>query len=77
MQVILTEQEYTDLKESADNAEKFQSLYNELLSQHLALKDDYNKLLVHGVVANNEKLKTTPESPTITYFNKGFQKNVN
>ena len=70
MQVILTEEEYTSLKQSADSAENFQSLYNELLSQHLALKADYNKLLVHGVVANNEKLKTTQ---TITYFNKGFQ----
>ena len=74
MQVILTEEEYTNLKQSADNAENYQSLYNELLSQHMALKADYSKLLVHGVVANNEKLKATPESPTITYFNKGFQK---
>ena len=32
MQMILTEQEYADLKQLADNAEKFQSLYNELLS---------------------------------------------
>ncbi len=73
MQVLLTEQEYNILKQLADNAEKFQSLYNELLSQHLALKDKYSKLLVFGVVANNEKLKATPEAPTITYFNKGFQ----
>ena len=68
MQVILTEEEYTELKQLADNAENYQSLYNELLSQHLALKADYNKLLVHGVVANNEKLKA---NPTITYFTKG------
>ena len=72
MQVILTEEEYTNLKQLADNAENYQSLYNELLSQHLALKADYSKLLVHGVVANNEKLKETPKSPTMTYFNKGF-----
>ena len=58
MQVILTEEEYTELKQLADNAENYQSLYNELLSQHLALKADYSKLLVHGVVANNEKLKS-------------------
>ena len=74
MKVILTEEEYTNLKQLADNTEKFQSLYNELLSEHLALKADYNKLLVYGVVTNNEKLKATPEAPTITYFNKGFQK---
>ena len=77
MQVILTEEEYTDLKKLADNTENYQSLYNELMSQHLALKNDYNKLLVHGVVANNEKLKANPEAPTIIYFNKGFQNNVN
>ena len=57
MQVILTEEEYTALKKLADNAEKIQSLYNELLSQHLALKDEHAKLLVFGVSANNEKLK--------------------
>ena len=73
MQAILTEEEYTTLKKSADKAENYQSLYNELLSKHLALKADYSKLLVHGVVANNEKLKETPEAPTITYFTKGFQ----
>ena len=72
MQVILTEEEYTELKQLADNAENYQSLYNELLSQHLALKADYNKLLVHGVVANNEKLKSVYVSRQ--YFNKGFQK---
>ena len=77
MQLILSEQEYTDLKQLADKAENYKSLYNELMSQHLALKADYSKLLVHGVVANNEKLKATPEAPTITYFNKGFQNNVN
>ena len=77
MQIILTEEEYNTLKQLADNAKNFQSLYNDLLSQHLALKADYSKLLVHGVVANNEKLKATPEAPTITYFNKGFQNNVN
>ena len=77
MQLILSEQEYADLKELADKAKNYEKLYNELMSQHLALKNDYNKLLVHGVVANNEKLKANPEAPTITYFNKGFQNNVN
>ena len=75
MQVILTEEEYTELKQLAYNAESYQSLYNELLSQHLALKADYSKLLVHGVVTNNEKLKSVYVSKQ--YFNKGFQNNVN
>ena len=74
MQVLLTEQEYSDLKELADKAKNYEKLYNELMSQHLALKADYSKLLVHGVVANNEKLKTPQDK---TYFNKGFQSNVN
>ena len=74
MQIILTEEEYSNLKESANKDENYEKQYDELLSKHLALKADYNKLLVHGVVANNEKLKATPEAPTITYFNKGFQK---
>ena len=74
MQMILSEQEYADLKELADKADNYERLYNELMSQHLALKDDYSKLLIHGVVANNEKLKTPQTKP---YFNKGFQNNVN
>ena len=69
MQVLLTEEEYTNLKQFIDKAKNYEKLYNELMSQHLALKDDYSKLLVFGVVANNEKLKTTQKP----YFNKGFQ----
>jgi hypothetical protein len=74
VQVILTEEEYTDLKELADKTENYQSLYNELMSQHLALKNDYSKLLVFGLVASNERLKS---AITKTYLNKGFQNNVN
>ena len=74
MQMILSEQEYTDLKELADKAENHQSLYNELMSQHLALKNDYSKLLVFGAVKSNERLKS---AITKTYLNKGFQNNVN
>ena len=73
MQIILTEEEYNILKDLVNKAENYEKLYNELMSQHLALKNDYNKLLVHGVVANNEKLKTTKKP----YFAKGFQNNVN
>ena len=57
MQIILTEEEYTNLKQSADKAENYEKLYNELMSQHLALKDEHAKLLVFGVSSNNEKLK--------------------
>ena len=59
MQLILSEQEYADLKELADKAKNYEKLYNELMSQHLALKNDYNKLLVFGVSASSERLKAT------------------
>lgn len=57
MQIILTEEEYSNLKESANKAENYEKQYYELMSQHLALKDDYSKLLVFGVSSVNEKLK--------------------
>ena len=74
MQIILTEEEYANLKDLSDKAENHQSLYNELMSQHLALKNDYSKLLVFGVIESNERLKS---AITKTYLNKGFQSNVN
>ena len=58
MQVLLTEEECTALKESSEKAENYEKLYNELMSQHLALKDEHAKLLVFGVSSNNEKLKS-------------------
>ena len=57
MQVILTEAEYTDLKKLAGKADNYEKLYNELMSQHLALKDEHAKLLVFSVSSNNEKLE--------------------
>lgn len=62
MQVLLTEKEYSNLKELADKAENYEKLYNELMSQHLALKDEHAKLLVFGVSSNNEKLKAYSKS---------------
>lgn len=62
MQVLLTEKEYNDLKELADKAENYEKLYNELMSHHLALKDEHAKLLVFGVSSNNEKLKAYNKS---------------
>ena len=50
MQIILTEEEYSNLKESANKAENYEKQYDELLSKHLALKADYNKLLVYMVL---------------------------
>ena len=58
MGMILSKQEYADLKELADKADNYEKLYNELMSQHLALKDEHAKLLVFGVSSNNEKLKS-------------------
>lgn len=57
MQVLLTEKEYSDLKESADKSENYKNLYNELMSQLLALKDKHAKLLVLGSSSNNERLR--------------------
>ena len=57
MQVILTEEEHTDLKKLADKVKNYEKLYNELMSQHLALKNKYTKLLVFGVSSNDEKFK--------------------
>ena len=57
MQIILTEEEYNILKDLVNKAENYETLYNELMSQHLALKDKYSKLLVFGVSASSEKLK--------------------
>ena len=67
MQIILTEEEYNILKDLVNKAENYETLYNELMSQHLALKNDYNKLLVHGVSASNERLKATSH---VSYLSK-------
>ena len=59
MQIILTEEEYNILKDLVNKAENYETLYNELMSQHLALKNDYRKLLVYGFSASRERLKAT------------------
>ena len=74
MQVLLTESEYNDLKESANKAENYEKLYDDLMLQHLALKDEHAKLLVFGVSSNNEKLKASGNG---TYFNKAYAKQAN
>lgn len=50
---------YDALKEILGMLENYGALYNELMSQHLALKNDYSKLLVFGVSASSERLKAT------------------
>ena len=69
MQILLTEAEYNELLHYKNEYKKPDSIgqkhiellvkYNELMSQHLALKNDYNKLLVFGVSASSERLKAT------------------
>jgi glutathionylspermidine synthase len=59
VQVLLTEEEYSTLKELADKADNYENLHNELMPQHLALKDEYAKLLVFGVSVSSERLKST------------------
>ena len=70
MQVILTEEEYTKLKNQASinstillndfYKDQYHILQRELLKTTKAsqeLNDKYTKLLVFGVTVNNEKLK--------------------
>ena len=59
MQVILTEEEYNTLK---SQAERYLSAESYKASLHVKLKElqgKYDRLLVHGVVASNEQLKST------------------
>ena len=80
MQIILTEEEYNILKDLVNKAENYETLYNELMSQHLALKNDYSKLLVFGVSASSERLKATSHISYSSKLNdkkKGEQSNVN
>ena len=62
MQVILTEEEYTILKEKADACNAATRRYTRLIAEHTELSSKYYKLLSHGVAVNNERLKTTNDS---------------
>ena len=76
MQVLLTEEEYADLKELADKAESYEKLYNELMSQHLALKDEHEKLVEYTrkitdkifIVWNSMKEYFLPKNGNAKYF---------
>lgn len=57
MQVLLTEEEYTKLKEKADACNEATRAYSRLIAEHFELSSKYYQLLSFGVVVNNEKLK--------------------
>lgn len=64
MQIILTEKEYTELTRTNHQLEKLElelakerERANYLQSEYSLLRDKYNKLLVFGVAASNERLK--------------------
>lgn len=57
MQVLLTEEEYTQLKEKADAYNEATRRYTKLRTEHSELKSKYFQLLSFGVVVNNERLK--------------------
>ena len=66
MQIILTEEEYTALKEMAENSKVISKKYTQLVLKHSdlttkfdGLQSKYYKLLAHGVSINNEKLKNS------------------
>lgn len=57
MQVLLTEEEYTKLKEKADAYNESTRSYTRLIEKHSELSSKYYQLLSFGVSVNNEKLK--------------------
>ena len=66
MQYILTEEEYTQLKQASDEHQYCSTeilLLNKeikkLKSDYKELNTRYNKLLVFGVSSSNERLKST------------------
>lgn len=57
MQIILTEEEYTSLKDKAFEYECMKKTISTLSTKFDELQSKYTKLLVFGVVASNERLK--------------------
>ena len=57
MQVLLTEEEYTKLKEKADACNEATRSYTRLIEKHSELSSKYYQLLAFGVSVNNERLK--------------------
>lgn len=57
MQVLLTEEEYTTLKNKAYKYECMKQSFSTLQTKLEEVTNKYYQLLVFGVVINNEKLK--------------------
>lgn len=57
MQIILTEEEYTSLKDKAFEYDCMKKTISTLSTKFDELQSKYTKLLVFGVVASNERLK--------------------
>ena len=69
MYYTLSEEEYTDLARTSHQFEELelalakQTEKSEFLQKEYSLlRDKYNRLLVFGVIASNERLKTTYDS---------------
>lgn len=57
MQILLTENEFKELKIKADCSQYLIRKNNELKSELEELKSKYDKLLIFGVVLSSERLK--------------------
>ena len=57
MQVILTEEEYEELKIYKSQYSNLKQLYDRLLGKYTEIDEKYSKLLVYGVSETNERLK--------------------
>ena len=57
MQVLLTEEEYTKLKEKAYNYDFMKHSFSTLQTKLEEVTNKYHQLLAFGVSVNNEKLK--------------------
>ena len=57
MQVILTEEEYEELKIYKSQYSNLKQLYDRLLGKYTEIDEKYSKLLVYGVSEINERLK--------------------
>lgn len=59
MQVILTEEEYTELTRYRELYNHFYEQYTNLKVKYDKVNDMYSRLLVYGVSNSNERLKDT------------------
>ena len=57
MQIILTEEEYEELRLCKSQYNNLKELYDRLLGKYTEIDEKYSKLLVYGVSEINERLK--------------------